>query len=136
MRNHMKSHMRRMRKMKLKLVRKKSGKKIRSEIRQQELHPTKKIILPDGTTYTQQLWKRHENQGLYKRNNPVKRHVENPNLYEGETFKGGGTLRTPKKCRKTAWKRFNKIQNQRQERLRAKYWDVNAPLTEAQKLLL
>lgn len=37
---------------------------------------------------------------------PVKK--DNPNLY-GAEFVGGGTVRQPKKCRKTAWKRFNKL---------------------------
>lgn len=38
---------------------------------------------------------------------PIKSSKDNPNTH-GEKFVGGGTPRKPKKCRKTAWKRFYK----------------------------
>ena len=38
---------------------------------------------------------------------PVKK--DNPTLYDGEVWRGMGTPRQPKKVRKTAWKRFNKL---------------------------
>lgn len=50
-------------------------------------------------------------QGVnYRKNTPVKRHRENPNVYAGEEIKYdlGRGMRKPKKCRKTAWKRFYK----------------------------
>ena len=40
---------------------------------------------------------------------PIKVQKDNPNLYEGEQWRGGGTPRQPRKVRKTAWKRFKKL---------------------------
>jgi len=92
-----------------------SGKKIRNIKRQQELHPTKEIKCygPNGEvqSYTTKVFVDYENRGLYRRNRIEKRHVENPNIYEGEKpvpNPGTRNIRLPRKCRKTAWKRFQK----------------------------
>jgi hypothetical protein len=57
-------------------------------------------------TYFEKRIRRNE----YKKK-PIKRHVENPNMYAGEEWKliGGGTKRKPRRARKTAWKRFYKL---------------------------
>ena len=70
-----------------------SGRKIRESKRQAEINH---VFYP--------------NRGLYRRNDPEKRHVENPNIYEGDKPLrcGINTIRLPKKKRKTAWKRFHK----------------------------
>ena len=108
---------------KIKLKRKFSGELIRKNKRMKKLHPLaeerikffkEQNIKPYGIYNYDQ----YENKGLYRKNMPQKRHRENPNLYEGEVFNGGGTLRQPRKCRKTAWKRFNKILESREQRLK------------------
>ena len=100
---------------KLKLKRRMSGKKIRADKRQKELHPTvtQTITNHDGTehTYSYKKFVHYENRGLYRKNRVEKRHVENPNIYEGEKpvpNPGTRNIRLPRKCRKTAWKRFQK----------------------------
>ena len=71
-----------------------SGNKIKKAKRKVEFDPSK----------------RYENKWVYRRNNIEKRHIENPNVYEGEIPRGASfySIRLPKKCRKTAWKRFKK----------------------------
>ncbi len=67
----------------------------------------------DGTpiikTFYKPKWD-YPNRGIYRKNSPQKRHVENPNLYAGENplRPGVRNIRIPKKKRKTAWKRFKK----------------------------
>lgn len=96
--------------MKLKLIRRKSGRKIRQEKRQAELHPSITHIMPDGQVFVQKKYIHYENKGLYNSNKPQKRHIENPNIYEGEPILRCGirNIRVPRKARKTAWKRFAK----------------------------
>lgn len=107
--------MRRKRKMiRLKVVRKMSGRKIKQDKRNKELHPTTTIKGVDweGNPYTFEAPKnvRYENKGLYRKNRVQKRHVENPNIYKGEEpiQTAVRNIRIPRKCRKTAWKRFQK----------------------------
>lgn len=91
-----------------------SGKKIKKDIRNKELHPTRVIEYdgPDGEkiSYIAPVNVQYENKGLYRKNHVRKRHVENPNIYEGDEPLRCGTrnIRLPKKKRKTAWKRFHK----------------------------
>lgn len=49
---------------------------------------------------------RKRRMSYYSKPIPVKK--DNPNTY-GEKFIGGGTKRQPRKCRKSAWKRFKKL---------------------------
>lgn len=95
---------------KLRLKRKMSGKAIRKDKRDKELRPTKIYIDSDGNSHIQPVCIRHENQGLYNHNRLQKRHVENPNIYEGDKplICGINNIRIPRKGRKTAWKRFHK----------------------------
>jgi hypothetical protein len=53
---------------------------------------------------------KYENKGLYEKNRIKKRHVENPNIYEGEKPLNCSlkNIRVPSKKRKTAMKRFKK----------------------------
>lgn len=85
---------------KLKLKRKVSGRVIRNIERQKRLQEGEK-----ERNYQRYL----EKFGNKKRG---KRHVENPNIYEGEEKPKHGCgyfgIRLPKKKRKTAWKRFKK----------------------------
>jgi len=104
--------------MKMRLVRKYSGKSIRKQKREAELHPYKtehdKKVREE--TYPYQIeynYKRdnYENKGLYNSNKPKRRHIENPNVYAGEESHLKTSLvnlRVPSKKRKNAWKRFNK----------------------------
>lgn len=77
-----------------KLKRRKSGKFIKQDIRKKELAANRF----------------YENKGAYRKNNIEKRHVENPTIYKGEEPLKCAlrNIRVPKKCRKTAWKRFEK----------------------------
>lgn len=52
-------------------------------------------------------WEQRRRSGEYRKK-PIPIRKDNPNTY-GEKFNGGGTRRQPRKCRKTAWKRFNKL---------------------------
>ena len=92
-----------------------SGKKIRNDKRQKELHPTKEHKFYDAEgnvqTFVSTVFVNYENRGLYRKNRVEKRHVENPNIYEGEKpvpNPATRNIRLPRKCRKTAWKRFQK----------------------------
>lgn len=92
-----------------------SGKKIKKDLREKELRPTMTYDITDRdgnkTTYTTKRFVKYENRGLYDKNRVQKRHVENPNIYEGEKplpNPGTRNIRLPRKCRKTAWKRFKK----------------------------
>ena len=95
--------------MKMTLKRKMSGKKIRQNKRKAELHPTAKITV-DGVEYEHRITVNYENRGIYNRNKPQARHVENPNIYKDESpiLCGISNIRVPRKCRKTAIKRFKK----------------------------
>lgn len=99
---------------KLTLKRKKSGKEIRKAKRKQELYTKMaiKVYNPISDSYEDEEIEvsRHKKDYSYDRN-LIRRHIENPNVYEGEKpLIGGGTrqVRLPKKKRKTAWKRFKK----------------------------
>jgi hypothetical protein len=52
-------------------------------------------------------WEQRRRSGEYSRK-PIPIRKDNPNTY-GEKFSGAGTRRQPRKCRKTAWKRFKKL---------------------------
>lgn len=52
-------------------------------------------------------WEQRKRSGEYRRK-PIPVRKDNPNTY-GEKFVGAGTKRQPRKCRKTAWKRFKKL---------------------------
>ena len=52
-------------------------------------------------------WEQRRRSGEYSRK-PIPVRKDNPNTY-GEKFSGAGTRRQPRKCRKTAWKRFKKL---------------------------
>jgi hypothetical protein len=103
--------MRRKMMIKLKLKRKMSGRAIKKKKREQELYVFSEYICP--VTGEKSTYKRpkHRKDYSYNKNSPQKRHVENPNVYEGEfPVIGGGVkqIRLPKKKRRTAWKRFKK----------------------------
>lgn len=91
-----------------------SGKKIKKDKRAKELKESKwqSYTLTDshGQERTFTKYMRHENEGLYRKNNVKKRHVENPNIYEGEEPMKCAlrNIRVPSKKRKTAMKRFKK----------------------------
>lgn len=100
--------------LKLKLKRKISGKAIKKDKRNKALHPAKEFNFFDDNgniiTKTVPVYVQYENKGLYRKNRVQKRHVENPTVYEGEEPLRCGirNIRVPRKCRKTAWKRFYK----------------------------
>jgi len=105
--------------LRIKLKRKFSGRKIRKEKRQNELKPIiiiRKMDYDTGQMYDHQYRYEHKSERRYWRNSPQKKYKDNPNLYKGEIFNGYGTLRQPRKCRKTAWKRYEKIKQQQEER--------------------
>ena len=52
-------------------------------------------------------WEQRKRSGEYRKK-PIPVRKDNPNTY-GEKFVGFGTKRQPRKCRKTAWKRFKKL---------------------------
>lgn len=99
---------------KLKLKRRISGKAIRQDKRQKKFHPTLTYTVVDKEgnehTYTSKRYVNYENKGMYRKNSVEKRHVENPNIYEGEEPLKCATrnIRVPSRKRKTAMKRFKK----------------------------
>lgn len=96
------------------LVRKISGKKIKKDLRNKELHPTTEFTVTDTEgnviKHTSKVYVRYENKGLYDENRPKKRHVENPTVYKSEDylFCNPRNIRVPSKKRKTAMKRFKR----------------------------
>ncbi len=110
-----------------KLKRRMSGRRIRKAIREEELRPTvvKKTVDPITEevyvhTYKSDPHRFNRMNNIYWKNTPQKRRRENPTLYKGEIWTGYGTLRQPKKCRKTAWKRYQKIKEQVEQRTQPK----------------
>lgn len=52
-------------------------------------------------------WEQRKRSAKYNQK-PIPIRKDNPNTY-GDKFVGYGTRRQPRKCRKTAWKRFKKL---------------------------
>lgn len=67
------------------LKRRKSSKTIRKLKREAELRPTKVITLVSGVEQVQRVYTKHDNQGLYDRNNLRKDHRRKiPTIYQLE----------------------------------------------------
>lgn len=103
---------------KFKLKRKMSGKKIRKDMRKKQIHPTetKTYTDYDGNVHVVEvpIHVKYPNRGLYRRNlDTVKVRKDNQIMdYESQGDKPIGSFyaaRLPRKKRKTAWKRFNKL---------------------------
>jgi hypothetical protein len=55
------------------------------------------------------MWEWWPNKGLYRRNTPKKSERDNKDVMVGSSGDNINKIRYPKKCRKTAWKRFYKL---------------------------
>lgn len=54
------------------------------------------------------MWTTWKNKGLYNRK-PIQQRRDNKDVLVGSGWSNINKIRYPKKCRKTAWKRFYKL---------------------------
>jgi hypothetical protein len=55
------------------------------------------------------MWEWWPNKGTYRKNTPKKSERDNKDVKVGSGWDNINKIRYPKKCRKTAWKRFYKL---------------------------